>query len=851
MLRTTLAQVRAHAGRMVASCLAIAIAVAFLVTTLALTATSEQAVLDAVAGRFASSGAVISDVSDEVVTDQSALDAGAVARARELLAARPGIAAVTDDMSVSVELRVPGEAGRQVVPAQKLTPPGPLRWQRVSAGRLPEADGEVAVTSRTGASPGDVVTITPELMGDLMVPRAQPVPTQVRVVGIVDLGADPTAGVRGQVFATPAQTAAWATAGLGTPVPAPQRLRVAAAEGTSPQQLVTEVRSVLAGDPATVALLVITGDEAAQLVADAYSGEAAGLSAVLLVFAVIALLVAGLVIANTFAVVLAQRTQELALLRCVGATTAQVLRSVLAEAVVVGLGASLIGAGAGLVLAAGASLVLSAVDSPVPLGAVVVPVGGVALSIVVGAVVTILAALVPARAATRVAPLAALRPLDPAPTASRGGRLRLAVGLGLLAPSVAGLVQFGNSGRLAPTVAAGTVSFLAVVLVAQRTLPPVVGLTGRLAARIGGIPAALAAANSVRNPRRTAATATALLIGVTLTASVVVGAATTRATTTAQLDAQYPVDATVSAEAPLPAALADRLAAVPGVGATTVTLGGAVTWKGEEVQALGVDPAAAAATLRSTSSSPMPKTGTVVVDEAAAGPLGIVSGDLLELAGPSGTRTLTARSAPSGSAQFLLAAADLVALDAGAATREVWVRMDAGLDDAAQTAVVDDLTHTAAALAPTSSVVASATERQALDRIVGLLLLVMTGLLGVAVLIAVLGVGNTLALSVVERRQESGLLRALGLTRRQLGATLVWEAVLVAGVASLLGCALGVLYGATGSSAVLSGIGEIEVAVPWLTLTGIVAVGALAGAIASLLPARRAARTSPVAALAP
>jgi putative ABC transport system permease protein len=140
--------------------------------------------------------------------------------------------------------------------------------------------------------------------------------------------------------------------------------------------------------------------------------------------------------------------------------------------------------------------------------------------------------------------------------------------------------------------------------------------------------------------------------------------------------------------------------------------------------------------------------------------------------------------------------------------------------------------------------------REQMNEVLDVLLLVVTGLLGVAVVIALIGVGNTLALSVVERRQENGLLRALGLTRRQLRALLAWEAVLVSGVAAVLGVVLGGVYGVTGTASVLGMAGEVVVDVPWLQVAAIVAVATVAGLLASVLPARRAVRTSPVAAIA-
>ncbi|NIZ90191.1 ABC transporter permease [Kineosporiaceae bacterium B12] len=196
-----------------------------------------------------------------------------------------------------------------------------------------------------------------------------------------------------------------------------------------------------------------------------------------------------------------------------------------------------------------------------------------------------------------------------------------------------------------------------------------------------------------------------------------------------------------------------------------------------------------------------------------------------------------------------MTAADLRRLDGAAAVTVVWVRLaDAG--DRAQERAVDAVTDVVTDSLPSSSVSGVVAERSSYDQLLRTFLLVVTGLLGVAVVIALLGVGNTLALSVVERRQESGLLRALGLTRGQLRAQLAWEALLVAGVAAVLGVVLGSGYGLAGTAAVLSAEAPVVLALPWAQLAGIVAVAAGAGVLASVLPARRAARTSPVAAIA-
>jgi putative ABC transport system permease protein len=393
----------------------------------------------------------------------------------------------------------------------------------------------------------------------------------------------------------------------------------------------------------------------------------------------------------------------------------------------------------------------------------------------------------------------------------------------------------------------GVLSFLGVVLLAQRAVPPVVAAVGRLLGRVGGVPGRLAAGNATRNPRRTAATATALLIGVTLTTAMVVGAASTRATAQAGLAAAYPTDVIVDASGePMPAAVQQQLAAVDGVVAATGLTGASLTGPdGQDTWVSGVDPAAALPVLRSTTDLKLPEQGQIVLPFWAEDSWHAKPGSSVTLTAGDRSRTL---SVVAGKTEYpLLTAVDLQGLSPGAAVDTMWLRL---ADDADQTAAIDEITDLAGSAVPTAVVTGLASERAAIDSVLDVLLLVVTGLLGVAVVIALIGVGNTLALSVVERRQESGLLRALGLTRGQLRGLLAWEAVLVAGVAALLGVLLGGIYGLVGAASVLGDLGEIVLSVPWLQVGAIVAVATVAGLLASVLPARRAARTPPVAAIA-
>ncbi len=818
MRAVTLASIRAHLPRLVASTLAIVIAVGFVVATLVLNETMKSTITEAVGAQYVGVDAVVSSPDGSGLADQV-----------NSVAAVDGVRAVDPASETSVQAVVPGRTGAQYLAVESVATDPQLRWQHLAAGALPDGPGEVAVSDRVGAAVGDKLPVTAyDATGTAAT-------SDVTVVGVVDLRGDPTADLYGRLFATADQTRAWGAKD-------PTVLRLAGAEGTDPATVVGAVKATLAGTTSVVR----TGAEQAQQAVSNLTGDADFLTTGLLLFAGIAVLVAGLVIANTFAVLLAQRTRDLALLRCVGATSQQVRRSVLGEATLTGLAASVLGVLAGIGLAAAVSAVVGT-HSPIPLSGVSVPPYVVLVGLAVGTLTTLVAALAPARAATRVAPLAALRPADPAPLRSRGGVVRLVLGLFLLVPGIA-LMALGVVIEEVLVAFAGVVlSSLGGLLLAQRAVPPVVAAAGRLLGRVGGLPARLAAGNATRNPRRTAATATALLIGVTLTTAMVVGASSTRATAQAGLTATYPTDVVIDGNgSTVPPSLLGQLGDVGGVTEVTGLTGGTVTGPdGSDIPATGVDPASALPVLRSTTKVRLPKPGQIVLPKGNAEVWGVGIGDTVTLTAGTHRRALSVIAGVTD--QPLVNRVDMEALVPGAPIESVWLRLG---DDVDQNAVVDDVTDIAGTAVPTAWVAGLASERAAIDQVVDVLLLVVTGLLGVAVLIALIGVGNTLALSVVERRQESGLLRAVGLTRGQLRGLLAWEAVLVAGVAAVLGVLVGGVYGVVGVASALGEVGELTISIPWVQVGAIVVVATAAGLLASVLPARRAAMTPPVAAIA-
>jgi len=401
---------------------------------------------------------------------------------------------------------------------------------------------------------------------------------------------------------------------------------------------------------------------------------------------------------------------------------------------------------------------------------------------------------------------------------------------------------------------------------------------GKLAAPLG-VPGKLASLNAVRNPGRTTATATALLIGVTLVSMMMTGAATARSSFDNTLDRKFPVDAAVtgahSSGQALSAADVAAARAVPGITGAALVQPAGILQTGsasDGVTAAARGASGAGASDGGTAAGAKAAGETVYALDGTA--VGLIRDKTAKLDNatilmPKGTKatTVTVKGQasqkdfrvvqmdadgfpPSISAEAaqLLGGMPTAAAASGAPTSTLWLSVDVDLSGQQQ---LDLRTSLAKALnVHEYQVDGAAIERAMFNQIIDVLLLVVTALLAVAVLIALIGVANTLSLSVLERTRESSLLRALGLTKGQLRSMLAVEAVLIAGVAALSGAVLGVFYGWAGAKSALGVMGTVAPAVPWLQLLAVLAVAIVAGLLASVLPARRAARLSPVAGLA-
>lgn len=826
MRRMILAALRGHAGRYVAGGLAIMLGVAFVATALMVTNSASAAMQEAVAAQYSRADLVLTGRSEPLTPKF-------VGKVSEI----DGVGAAAGVAQGTLKATYPGAARQSTVQMRGLPADPALRWQRVTGGRLPERVNEVAVQDDLAADKhlrlGSVLTI------HLTQDRDQ----TVRVVGTVTGGSFVDSM---SMVVTDQAMRAWYTDLTYS------ELLVKAASGVDP----TELRGRVAADVAGAAA-VQTSDERATEAVASLTGGVDVYGGFLLGFAGIAVFVATLVVANTFTILLAQRTRELALLRCIGALRGQVFGSVIVESLLLGVVASLIGIGLGVGLAAIAMELLSRSSLGLPPGGLRLTPVGLAVPLAVGVLTTVAAALVPARRATRVSPLAALRP-DVAPAArSRAGVARAVLAAVCFlggAAALAGALRMDEIMlALVAGIGGGLLSFLGVLFGAPILVPGLVRLLGGVTGRLGGVPGRLAVGNAVRNPRRTAATSVALLVGVTLISMMTVGAGSVQGTLHQTLDTEYPLDLAVDGgSSALPTGLIRDVERIDGLeGSLTVnsaSVRAGSSGKGSETYASAVDPVAVRKVFRDPAGIDGLAPGTAILGPSTAGQLGVQDGGDLRLRGADGrgidvrVRVVSNTNTP----QLLMTTADLARVAPKAPVTGVWGKVADGADGTRVAERARELVGDNDGV----SLQGAAVERELYDRVLDVLLLIATALLAVAVVIALVGVGNTLSLSVIERTREQALLRALGLTRGQLRAMLASEAVLIAAAAVVAGAVLGIGYGWAGTRILLGTVTDhVSLAVPWDRLVLVAVIALAAGLAASVLPARRAVKVAPAAAL--
>ncbi len=569
------------------------------------------------------------------------------------------------------------------------------------------------------------------------------------------------------------------------------------------------------------------------------------LAILLLLFASIALFVSVLVIANTFTILFAQRQRDFALLRCVGATRRQVLRSIRSEALVLGVVSCSIGIAAGAGLGYGVVAVARSQFPSASMGDVHISLPWYAGAAGVGLLVTLVAAWLPTRRAVRVDPLVALRPDSGIDVRTAAGRWRIAAGLVVGAAGV-GILALSVAAQSAPImVAGGSAAFIGLLMLGPVTVPAVIRALGPLTGRLAGMPGRLATSNAVRNPRRTAATTASLLIGVTLTTAVLIGMASSRSALGAEMDHQHPLDAALtSTGTPIPASVLTKIEGLESVQKAVAVQGTPARVVGAGAVTLLAAPDSRAVSRDAEPLAPAAP-GEIYLPFDARGPEQY-DGDTVSVRVGDRTEELTVVGGEGWGQAAIVAPETLARLTPDPALTAVWVRAADGAD-------ADDFGGDLDALgAPVKAELENGlADRSWVDLQLDVLTGTVVGLLAVAVVIALIGIANTLGLSVIERGRENSLLRALGLTRRQLRATLAVESVLLSVVATVVGGVVGTAFAWVAVQAMVEPvIADAPFVLPWLQLAVVVLVAGAAGLLAGVLPARRAARTAPAAGLA-
>ena len=818
------ASMRGRLGRLGSIGLAVGLGVAFLTGTLALGDTARANFDDLFTQAYGRTDVVVRSATT-LDTDVEAAQGLVPVALAEQLRALDGVR--------TVEPQIEGFGQLTGADGEKLGGQGPptlagswvedteLSPWKVVEGRAPEGPDEVVINRGAaedgGLGVGDVTTV------------ATPEPVTVTVVGIATFGGADGLG--------PTTWTAFTFAGAerhvtGRPGQA-SSLLVAGKDGVDAAALRAEIAARL---PAGVE--AITGGE---LVADAnetldedFLGFLRGL---LTAFAAVALLVATFSIHNTFAIVVAQRTRETALLRAVGASRRQVLGSVLAEGALVGVAASAAGVVAGVGFAGLLKGLFDAFGFALPAGGLTL---GRALLVApaVGVVVTLLAGLTPALRASRVAPLEAMR--ASATDGGRASRARLAVGAVLVAGGIGLAVAGAGSHSLALAGLGAVALTTGTVVLGPGAVPPVAAALGGVLGRLRGVTGALAARNAVRSPRRTAGTASALLVGVGVVTVFTVVAGSLRASIDDRVAEVVSADLLISASGfgggGLSPGLADALDGVPEVDGAVGVATGPVSIEGRTSQASVADPADLAGHLTVDVGDGFAVSDTVADDR------GWAVGDTVAVTFPDGaTETLTIgavyetadpivngylvprqvwdrHAVQTVDNQVLIRLADGVSVEDGRGAVEAVAAPFAPPDVQTRAEFVEDVTAN-----------------------VNAMLGLVYAMLALAIVIALMGIANTLSLSIHERVRELGLLRTVGQTRRQLRSMVRWESVVIAVLGTAGGVALGLFLGWALIGAA-SGSGTVRFAAPVGLLVPVAVVGALAGVLAAIRPARRAAR---------
>ncbi len=708
---------------------------------------------------------------------------------------------------------------------------------QVASGRLPRSADEVALDKATADKEGLRVGGRLRVQGQKAV-KAYAIVGVTRIAGVDSFG--------GAAVALLTLAEAQRVSGKEG---AYDQIQAQGRPGTKPQALRAELRAALPKD-----VQVRTGTEQAAARSRDTREQLGPLQTALLAFAGISLFVGAFIIFNTFSITVAQRSREFALLRMLGAGRRQIMTSVLTEGAILGVAGSVIGLALGVGVASGLRALFRVVGFELPSNGTVLATRTVVVSLLVGTVVTLIASAAPALRATRVPPVAALRDDGVQPM---GRRSRLALPLALLlstggvAAMAIGLFASLSSSSALTFVGIGAgAMFIGVALLSPRLVRPIAAAIGGPLARVAGLTGRLARENTVRQPGRTAVTAAALMIGVALVAFASILAAGAKTTVSGYIDQGLEGQAVIqntdgfssfAHEATRTVARTPGVATVAGLRFVEVRIGA------KKTRITGVDPSFPDV-YRIDRAVGRLDTGTAALRKKYADKHGLKVGDTLKLSARTGTQVpLRVAAVVQDDAQLtndVIVANRLLERELGLTKDSlVVVGFQNGADPKATLAAIS--ARLERDFPQVEALSKDAFKKDFADQINKTLVLIYA-LLVLTIIVSLFGIVNTLVLSITERTRELGMLRAVGMSRRQVRRMIRYEAV----ITSLIGAVLGLVLGVVLSVLVTRPLDNFDVSFPAGTLAGLLVLGAVAGVLAAILPARRASRLDPLRALA-
>ncbi|MGB5655530.1 MAG: FtsX-like permease family protein [Acidimicrobiia bacterium] len=851
MIRTALKTIFAHKLRLVLTAISVMIGVAFIAGTFIFTDTINQTFTDLFDDQFAGQDVIVQAEAEFDVgfggpppIEESVLDT--VLGVQGVAAAEGnvgGFALIYDSNGEAIVPMGPPTIGASSTEDERLRGNIVIR-----EGRTPAGPTEVVIDAKTAGDNGLVVG-TP-----IQVQTVDGV-AEYDLVGIVGFGdADNIAGATVAVFDLETAQTLFGLEGLYSGI------TVVGDEGVTPELLRNSIALAL---PEGVEAIVSADEAEAQ--AEALQESLGFLNTALLVFAAVAVFVAAFIIQNTFRIIVRQRQRELALIRAVGATGGQVVWMVAIEALIVGIFASVLGIALGFVISALLTAGMAAVGFDLPSTTASLAPRTIIIGLIVGVGVTLVAAILPAIRAARIPPVAALQDVDVRLRMSDRrrtifGSILLVIGVGLILAGLFGdVIDLGPLNELTAVGIGALVVFLAVSMLSSLIVPSLARFLGWPLPKIDNLTGTLAIANAVRKPRRTATTASALMIGLALVAFFFILGDSIKASVSDSIEEGLRADYVISVDGfagGFSPSLAEELKIQDEVETTTSLRIGFWDRNGSDEFLTAIEAETVDETIFldvQDGSVAALVDGGVLVHEDVASDEGWVVGDTISM-GFASTGLQEVEIVGIFGEQNIVQSNFLVGLEfyeanfSGFGSDTDFVVAVAGAEnvDLAETRAVVE-----AAAAPYGNVTVrdQAEYRESQEAQIDTLLVLFNALLILAVIIALFGITNTLSLSIYERTREIGLLRAVGMTRPQTRRMIRWESIMVAVIGAILGIVVGLFFGIVVTAALKSqGINVLSI--PAVQISGLVIFGVVAGLLAAIIPARRAAKLNILEAIA-